>query len=75
MNWQGRISADSRVMVGKPVIKGTRITVEFIIYLLSGGWSHEDILRNYPHLTEEDIRASLGCAHALIEGMRGLPIE
>ncbi len=50
MDWQDRISLDPKVLVGKPVIKGTRIAVEFLIELLANGWTHEQILKNYPHL-------------------------
>ena len=74
MGWRTRMAADPAVMVGKPVIKGTRITVEFVIDLLSGGWSHEDILQNYPGLTEDDVLACLEYAHEMIEGIRGLPV-
>jgi uncharacterized protein (DUF433 family) len=59
MDWHDRISVDPKVLVGKPVIKGTRIAVEFIMELLAEGWTHEQILRNYPHLTGEDIQAAL----------------
>ncbi len=60
--WQGRIVIDPKVMVGKPVVKGTRLTVEFIIDLLANGWSEADIVRNYPGLTVQDIRACLAFA-------------
>ncbi len=59
MNWQDRIAVDPGVLVGKPVIKGTRMAVEFIIELLAEKWTHEQILTNYPQLTEEDIQAAL----------------
>lgn len=59
MDWEDRIIVDPKILVGKPVIKGTRIAVEFILELLSNGWSEEEILRNYPQLTMEDILASL----------------
>jgi uncharacterized protein (DUF433 family) len=59
MNWQERIVIDPNRLVGKPVIKGARLAVEFIIELLSQGWSQQEILDNYPGLTEEDIRACL----------------
>ena len=58
MDWQDRISADPTVLVGKPVIKGTRISVEFLMELLANGWTHEQILKEYPHLTAEDIHAA-----------------
>ena len=59
MNWQDRISVDPKVLVGKPVIKGTRIAVEFLVELLANGWTLEQILKNYPQLTSEDIHAAL----------------
>ena len=59
MNWQDRISVDPKVLVGKPVIKGTRIAVEFLVELLANGWTLEQILKNYPQLAAEDIHAAL----------------
>ncbi len=59
MNWQDRISVDPKVLVGKPVIKGTRIAVEFLVELLANGWTLEQILKNYPQLTADDIHAAL----------------
>ncbi len=53
-----RIKRDPKVMMGKPVIAGTRITVEHILRCVAAGDSIEHVLRNYPHLTEEDIRAA-----------------
>ena len=47
------------MLTGKPVIKGTRMAVEFLVELLAEGWTHEQILTNYPHLAEEDIQAAL----------------
>ena len=57
MNWQEHITADPSVLVGKPVIKGTRLAVEFILELIAEGWSEADMLRNYPGLTREQILA------------------
>ena len=59
MNWRDRITVDPKVLVGKPVIKGTRIAVEFLMEQLAEGWTHEQILGNYPHLTSVDIQAAL----------------
>ena len=59
MDWQERIVADEAVLTGKPVIRGTRLAVEFIIDLLAQGWSEADILANYPRLSTDDIRACL----------------
>jgi len=54
-----RIIVDPKIMVGKPVIKGTRIPVEQILRLLGQGFTIEQILKDYPHLTRDDIRAAL----------------
>ena len=50
---------DPEILVGKPVIKGTRLAVEFIIDLLAQGWSESEILENYPRITRQDIQACL----------------
>ena len=57
--WTARIAIDDRVLTGKPVIKGTRLAVEFIIELLARGWSENEILENYPGIVIEDIRLVL----------------
>ena len=57
MNWEDRIVADVAVLTGKPVVRGTRLAVVFIIDLLAQGWSEADILANYPRLSTDDIRA------------------
>ncbi len=62
MQWQGHIGADPAVLVGKPVIRGTRLSVEFIIGLLAEGWSESELTRNYPGLTREQIQACLAYA-------------
>lgn len=62
-----RISIDPKIMVGKPCIKGTRITVEHILRYLGDGMSIEEFLVNYPHLTEADIRAALAFAADYME--------
>jgi Uncharacterized conserved protein len=70
MNWQDRITLDPNVLVGKPVIKGTRISVEFVINLLSRGWTEEQILKEYDHLTREDIQACLAYASDVLKSER-----
>lgn len=57
MNWEDRIVSDPQVLVGKPTIKGTRISVELVLDRLADGWSEKDILQSYPRLTKEDIQA------------------
>lgn len=54
-----RIEIDPAIMLGKPVIRGTRITVELILRKLAEGTSEGDLLEDYPHLTTEDIRAAV----------------
>ncbi len=62
-------------LVGKPVIKGTRLAVEFIIDLLAQGWSEAEILRNYPGITQEDIKACLSYAAAVLQSERVYPLD
>lgn len=57
-----RITAKPDVMMGKPCIKGTRITVELILRKLGAGRSFGELLEDYPHLTEDDLRAALAFA-------------
>ena len=66
MNWQDRIVADADLLAGKPVVRGTRQAVEFIIDLLAQGWSEADILANYPGLSTQDIRACLHYASDVV---------
>jgi uncharacterized protein (DUF433 family) len=62
MNWQDRITVDPAILVGKPIIKGTRISVELILDRVADGWTMEDILISYPHITREDVLAALSFA-------------
>ena len=57
MNWQEFIVSDKAILLGKPTIKGTRISVELILELLASGWSEAQILGSYPHLTEQHLKA------------------
>lgn len=66
MNWRERIVIDPTILVGKPVVRGTRLAVEFIIDLLAQGWAEEEILRNYPGLTREDLQACLSYASEVL---------
>ncbi len=61
-----RIVCDEDILTGKPVIKGTRLAVEFIVGLLGHGWTEAEILENYPHIMQEDIRACLAYASAVL---------
>lgn len=68
------ITTDSSVMVGKPVIKGTRLTVEYILRLLSRRMTVEEIVQEYSGLTEEDIRACLLFATKALEDTVFMPL-
>ena len=75
MNWRERIVADPKVLVGKPVIKGTRISVELVIDFLAQGWTQQQILEQYDHLKPEDIRACLEYVRELLESERVYPLK
>ena len=74
MTWQERIVVDPQILVGKPVIRGTRLAVELIVDLLAQGWSEEEILKNYPGLTHEDLQASLKYASAVMQSEKVYPL-
>ncbi len=57
MNWREHIHSDPTVLLGKPTIKGTRLSVELILELFEIGWTKEMILESYPRLTDENIKA------------------
>ena len=70
MAWEERIVVDTNVLVGKPVIKGTRIAVEFVVDLLARGWTTEQVLLEYDHITKEDIQACLAYASDMLKTER-----
>jgi uncharacterized protein (DUF433 family) len=57
MDWRDYIHSDPEILLGKPVVKGTRLAVEFLLSLFATGWTQEQVLENYPSLTVEAIRA------------------
>jgi uncharacterized protein (DUF433 family) len=66
-DWRERITVDPKVLSGKPIIKGTRIAVEFILELLANSWTVEDILKNYHQLKREDVAAALKYAAEILK--------
>ena len=72
--WKERITVDPKVLAGKPIIKGTRIAVEFILDLLANGWTIEKILKNYPQLKKEDITAVLKYATEILTEEKVYPL-
>jgi uncharacterized protein (DUF433 family) len=69
-----RIVVDSEILAGKPVIRGTRLAVEFILELLAAGQSENDVLANYPGLTRADILACLSYASYLAHEYKAFPM-
>jgi uncharacterized protein (DUF433 family) len=68
-----RITLDPKVLAGKPVVRGTRLSVEFVIGLMAEGWSEADILANYPGITHEDIIACLAYARDTLSSEKVFP--
>ena len=67
MDWKDHIETDPDICGGRPRIKGTRLTVEFLLGLKAAGWSEARILENYPHIADDDLRAVFAFAQELIE--------
>lgn len=57
MNWQAHIMTDPEVLAGKPVVRGTRLAIDFLLGLFAAGWTQEQVLASYPQLTPEALRA------------------
>jgi len=70
-----RITIDSKVMTGKPVIRGTRLTVQYILGLLAHGATVDEILQEYDGLTKEDILACLEYASKTLENTTFMPLS
>lgn len=74
MEWREHIVVDPAVLVGKPVIKGTRIAVELLLDRFADGWSYDDVLAAYPHLTREQVQAAVTFASELFKEERFVAI-
>jgi uncharacterized protein (DUF433 family) len=70
---QNRIVLDPAILAGKPVIRGSRLSVEFVIGLLADGWSEAEILDNYPGIGHDDILACLAYARDILKDERVFP--
>jgi uncharacterized protein (DUF433 family) len=68
-----RITLDPKVLVGKPVVRGTRLSVEFVIGIMADGWSEAEILTNYPGITHEDVLACLAYARDTLSSEKVFP--
>jgi len=71
---EDRIEVDPKIMLGKPIIKGTRITIEHILKLLKQGLTVKDILGDYPHLKRKDIEAAVDYAVESLNKERAYPL-
>jgi uncharacterized protein (DUF433 family) len=74
-NWQKRIVIDPKILAGQPVIRGTRISLEFILDLLANGWTIDHILDDYIQLKREDIMAALKYASEIVKGAKVIVCE
>jgi uncharacterized protein (DUF433 family) len=75
MDWRDHITVDPQILVGKPVVKGTRISVELVIDLLAAGWTQQQILDSYPTLKADDVRACLAYASEILHSEKVFPLE
>jgi uncharacterized protein (DUF433 family) len=62
INWREHIHSDPNILLGKPVVRGTRLSVELLVGLFAAGWTEEPILESYPQLTRESLRSALAYA-------------
>jgi uncharacterized protein (DUF433 family) len=74
IDWQERIVVDPKVLVGKPLIRGTRLSVEFILDLLANDWTIEQVLSEYPQLEREDVMAVLKYAAEMAKEEKVYPL-
>jgi len=76
IDWRDHVTADPAVLVGKPALRGTRMSVEFLLDLLAVGWTERQVLDSYPAVTPEGLRAALAyaadCVRARSVAGRGL---
>jgi uncharacterized protein (DUF433 family) len=67
IEWQKHIHSDPGILLGKPVVKGTRLSVELILELFANGWTEQQVLESYPRLTREDIQAIFAYAYECLK--------
>lgn len=70
-----KIIVDPQILAGKPIVKGTRLAVEFVIDLLAQGWPEAEVIKNYPSLTHDDIQACLQYASAVLHAEKVYPLS
>jgi uncharacterized protein (DUF433 family) len=75
MPWTDFIVSDSKVLAGKPVVRGTRLAVDFILGLFAAGWTQQQVLDNYPALTPESLRAVFAYAAEVLGDETMIPVR
>lgn len=77
IDWSQYIHSDPEILLGKPVVKGTRLSVDFILGLFAEGWTELQVIENYPTLTKESIRATFAFAKECMaeESFYAIPTE
>ena len=75
MTWTDYIHADPAIAAGKPVVKGTRLAVDFLMELFGNGWTREEVLQAYPQLTPEALQAVFAFAAEVLHDERMYPLQ
>lgn len=75
MNWRDHIHSDSKILSGKPVVRGTRLSVEYLLRLFAAGWTEEQVLDNYPNLKWDNLLAIFAYAAETAQEERGLTLR
>jgi uncharacterized protein (DUF433 family) len=70
LDWRTYLTTNPDILVGKMAVRGTRLSVEFILRLFAAGWTHEQVLESYPSLTDDSLRAIFTYAAELIASRR-----
>lgn len=74
MDWRQRVVVDPKILVGKPIVRGTRLSVEFIVGLFAQGWTLQQVLDNHPGLTPEDVQACFGYTGEVLQSEQIYPL-
>jgi uncharacterized protein (DUF433 family) len=75
MPWQDHIHSDPQILNGKPVVRGTRLAVDFLLGLFAQGWSHEQVLESYPQLTADSLKAVFAYASDALNDGTYFPVD
>jgi uncharacterized protein (DUF433 family) len=75
MTWHKHIHSDPEIIGGKPVVRGTRLAVDFLLSLLAEGWTAQQVLDNYPQLTSDALRAVFAYASEALQDETFYPVD